>query len=163
MAKMRIHGALSHRIKVLDKELPTLRTPWGDLDPWLRENVMPKLDIAKKWMGCWMWTGANFKNGEPKMGLRDNFTRKHGRIGELQTLTIKIEIMKLFLNTDKIPRRVYRGKDVKDAPDVDVVHLCGHLSCLNPAHFICSVDDARGRDNEALRDQYLTPGSYYVA
>lgn len=161
--KMLVHG--NHLVRpdgtrlltVLDKELPTLKTPWSELPQFLREFVMPRLDFSPKHLGCWLWTGATSSKGEPRMVVRDNFTRKHGRIGRPQAFLVKTRIVALYLDTRRVPRRRLNGQ-VIEAADMDVVHLCGNVSCLNPNHFIVCLDDARHRDLEALQAKYLKIG-----
>lgn len=158
--KMRVEGNELQRIVLLDKELPTLATPWSQLDPFFRQFVLPKLDISKKWTGCWMWTGATIK-GEPRMTVRDSHTRKKGRLGQQQSFFVKHRMARAFIDTRKVPRRLYSGSPI-DAPDIDVVHICENLSCLNPAHWVVCCNDAKHRDVQELRDKYLAPGTYYV-
>ena len=168
MSQLHIHGNEYRLLALNEKQLPTLETPCGELDEWFRLNVLPKLDIRPKWCGCWMWTGGHTSRGEPKISLRDTFTRKHGRIGRLQTVTLKHEIVKQYIDfkKSKLPgRRFTPPGEVEQVelakPDLDVVHLCEQLSCLNPAHFLVSLADAKWRDVKKLRDLYLVPGTYY--
>jgi hypothetical protein len=159
--KIRVHGNELRLLKVLDKDLPTDRTAIGDLDAWFRRNVLPRLDMRKKWLGCWMWEGATTTAGEPKIGFRDKVTRRAGRVGWLQTQIVKREIAKLFIDTKDLPARRYRNKAIRE-PDFDVVHLCENKCCLNPAHLLVSLTDAKQRDVIELRDKYLVPGTYHV-
>lgn len=162
---MQIHGNVLVRadgrklVDALDKPLPTLKTPWSELPAFLREYVMPKLDFSPKHLGCWLWTGSTTsKEGEPRMVVRDNFTRDgRGRLGRPQAFLVKHRIAELYLDTRHTPRRRLNGQAIK-APDIDVVHLCGNVSCLNPNHFLVCLDDARHRDLEELQAKYLPVG-----
>lgn len=163
--KIKVHGDIFGRVTVLDKELPTLKTPIGELDSFWR-MVFAKLDTSyKRWHGCWMWTGATTDKGEPRGVVRDNFTRKDARLGVPQKTILKHEIAFKYLDLRKVPRRRDKGVAI-DKPDIDVVHLCGNVGCLNPAHFVCCMDDAKHRDLKQMRDDsrspyFLPPGTYY--
>lgn len=161
--KLRVHANDLRLLSVLDKELPTLDTPLRAIEPFFRRVVLPRLDFNKKWTGCWMWEGATTKEGEPKIAVRDNFTKNERGtgLGRAQQPMVKREIAKRFIDTRKLPRRRLNGQTIQE-PDFDVVHLCGNLGCLNPEHLIVCLDDAKQRDVTKLRDKYLAPGKYYV-
>jgi hypothetical protein len=162
MALIKTHGNELRRLQVLPVDMPTLDTPWSKLNPWFRRNVLPKLDIRAKWMGCWMWTGATDSRGEPRFSYT-SIKREKGRFGKRKTGLVKTEMlgqMKCY-DASKVPWRRYKGDSVDHVPDMDIVHLCGNPSCLNPNHLIVCLDDAKHRDVEELRDRYLAPGTYW--
>lgn len=92
---------------------------------WLRE-IEPK--IIRKGM-CWIWQGAHDKNGEPVMALLNPKTNKYN------TRLVKRVVAALFWELKKF---------------YDVVHLCGNLSCLNPAHFYVSRTHWSQEDREKM-------------
>ena len=161
MAKIKVHGNELQLLKLLDKQLPNERTAIGDLDEWFRRNVLPKLDMRKKWDGCWMWEGAVNASGEPKIGFRHPTERRNGRVGFLQNLLVKREVVRPFIDTSRLPRRTYRNDALREA-DFDVIHLCENKACLNPGHLCVSLTDAKQRDIAELRDKWLQPGTYHV-
>lgn len=162
MGQIKVSGNEYRQLVVHPVELPDAQTPWTQLPLWFRRYVLPRLDTRKKWMGCWMWTGGHDKGHEPRMS-HSSLKREGGRVGKRKTFFVKSEMIIQFnlFDTSNVPRRVWKGNVLKDVPDLDVRHLCGNPSCLNPNHWIVCLDDPKQHDIEKLRDKYLVPGSYW--
>lgn len=155
MGKILIHGDVFGFLKATI-ELPTIKTPYCDFPEYMRREVMHKLDIRKKWMGCWMYEGAHdARSGEPQYTNKDT-KREKGIAYKPQHIYFKNRIAIEFVDISNMPRRK------NGMCDWNVLHLCGNKDCLNPSHFLICLDHHEMRDKDELRDKYLAPGTYYV-
>jgi hypothetical protein len=153
-----IPSASDELIMPLDIGVPTLLTPWIDFPRYMRENILHRIDVHKKWNGCWMYRKGlgRSKEGEPHITYLD-LAREGGRQYQQRHTKAKDEIAKAFFDTSRVPSRKNGN------PAWTVVHLCGNIDCLNPSHLGASLRHWRQIDVEEERKNYLNSlGPFYV-
>ena len=79
------------------------------------------LNIKKKWVGCWLWTGAVDKDGYGKITINYQDHRVH-----------------------RVVFKLTKG----DPGDLPVLHTCDNPPCCRPSHLYLGThaDNARDRD-----------------
>jgi hypothetical protein len=98
------------------RNLLTLATPLAEIPgPWLR-YIEPKIERDAD--DHWLWQGAHDQDGEPVLNFFNAVT------GHRNTRRVKRMVAEMFWTLLKRH---------------DVIHQCGILSCLNPAHLVPSV------------------------
>jgi hypothetical protein len=100
---------------MIEKKRPllTMMTPFGDVPEYWLRRIEPQI-VRSKEHTCWIWQGAHDKEGEPVINFTNEIT------GARNTRRAKRAIADIFF----VVKRMW-----------DVLHGCGNLSCLNPAHF----------------------------
>jgi hypothetical protein len=99
---------------MIDRKRPllTMATALGDVPEFWRQVIEPRI-MRPADTSCWVWTGAHDSDGEPVV----NFTNPETKLRN--TRRLKRSVADMFWEI----KRHY-----------DIVHKCGNLSCLNPAH-----------------------------
>lgn len=99
------------------RPLIDLKTPLGDIPREWLASIEHRIKRSKD-SECWLWTGCVDQDGEPILSFKNLET------GARNTRRVKRVIAEIFWEI--LPRH-------------DVVHQCGNLDCLNPAHFYVSM------------------------
>jgi hypothetical protein len=94
---------------------------------WL-DIVEPRITRPKN-STCWIWGGACDKNGEPVVNYNNPDT------GKRNTRLVKRIVADLFWAIRK---------------GIEVIHHCGTMKCLNPAHFYLSSKHYRQEDRPGM-------------
>lgn len=111
---------------VKKRPLITLATKLGDIPvEWLR-YVEPRLVRTGQ---CWLWEGACDGEGEPVLSYRNLET------GKRNTRRLKQIIANIFWEMKS---------------HYEVIHQCGNINCLNPAHFYISWTHHSQEDRQEL-------------
>lgn len=91
---------------------------------------------------CWLWQGACDDRGEPFLNFKNLGT------GKRNTRRLKIIVAEMFWEM----KRHY-----------DVVHECGNMNCLNPAHFYISAAHYTQENREKMVKEKQTSIRRYEA
>lgn len=112
----------------LNKKRPfiELTTKLGDIPREWLERVEPHI---VRMGSCWIWQGACDGDGEPTF----NYPQPNGK---RTSRRLKRWIVDMFWDGLK--------------PHHDVLHHCGDLSCINPAHFFISAAHWKQEDRAKM-------------
>ena len=101
----------------------TMKTPLQDVPREWLINFEHRVARGKAFGECWLWTGALTNKGHAALSGRDLSGKKYLRMAARV-------VMAMFWDFEK---------------HNDVVHSCGNITCLNPAHLQVRVDHHKQR------------------
>lgn len=148
MAKFKVIADVGKRVTQV-RDLFSLLTPLKDVPKRWLMVIEPHIVRSARHADCWMWTGVNYPDtGEPRVNYIDE-ARIAGRKGQSKSVGAKKLIAEMFIDMSRVPR------DGQGRSSVEIVHLCGHVTCLNPAHLAACLDHWSQRDMAHLKKKYL--------
>lgn len=90
--------------------------------------VEPKIERPSD-STCWLWQGGCDQHGEPQINVWNAIT------GKRTTKRLKVLVAEMFW---------------EDVTGHNIVHECGTVNCLNPAHFYISMLNYNAEDRTKM-------------